>query len=229
MRLNSGPGAHAHETESYDQFNARYTTFFSSCNDLFELQRGLNNCFAYDLVPSPTVVESALQAARRINNYGSAVRIMDAVKVKVENQNQYKQYLQELNGTLTELGECSFRCEVCEVEEDGVARTGEMSERSQQRDWVAIRPGGAGGDRGSGLWGVPFRDHADYLRSPTDFRHHHQGGALRSIISQKGSAANVYRENEQFIHPSTREGPAALCTFRASAMLCVVSSCDKPL
>lgn len=105
MRLNSGPGAHAHETESYEQFNNRYLTFFSSCNDLFELQRGLNNCFAYDLVPAPSVIEAALQSARRINNYGSAVRILDAVKVKVENPGQYKTYLDELKGTIQELGE----------------------------------------------------------------------------------------------------------------------------
>lgn len=38
--------------ETYDQFNSRYASFFASAQDLFELQRGLNNCFAYDLVPS---------------------------------------------------------------------------------------------------------------------------------------------------------------------------------
>jgi hypothetical protein len=38
--------------ESYDDFNARYADFFANTQDLFELQRGLNNCFAYDLVPS---------------------------------------------------------------------------------------------------------------------------------------------------------------------------------
>ena len=105
LRFNSGPGAHAHETESYEQFNNRYLTFFSSCNDLFELQRGLNNCFAYDLVPAPSVIDAALQSARRINNYGSAVRILDAVKVKVENKQQYQTYLDELKGTIQELGE----------------------------------------------------------------------------------------------------------------------------
>lgn len=38
--------------EDYDSFNRRYADFFAQTNDLFELQRGLNNCFAYDLVPS---------------------------------------------------------------------------------------------------------------------------------------------------------------------------------
>jgi hypothetical protein len=38
--------------EDYDSFNKRYADFFANAQDLFELQRGLNNCFAYDLVPS---------------------------------------------------------------------------------------------------------------------------------------------------------------------------------
>lgn len=45
-------GSHAHENESFETFSTRYEQFFSQVQDLFELQRGLNNCFAYDLVPS---------------------------------------------------------------------------------------------------------------------------------------------------------------------------------
>lgn len=45
-------GSHAHENESFETFSARYEQFFAQVQDLFELQRGLNNCFAYDLVPS---------------------------------------------------------------------------------------------------------------------------------------------------------------------------------
>lgn len=37
--------------------------------------RGLNNCFSYDLVPSLEVVEGALKAARRCNDYAMAVRV----------------------------------------------------------------------------------------------------------------------------------------------------------
>ncbi|KAK1924872.1 cytochrome-c oxidase chain VI precursor [Papiliotrema laurentii] len=102
VRFNSG--AHAHETESFEQFNARYQTFFSSVGDLFELQRGLNNCFAYDLVPSPEVIEAALKAARKVNDYATAVRILEGLKVKVENKGQYQAYLDELAPTLKELG-----------------------------------------------------------------------------------------------------------------------------
>jgi cytochrome c oxidase subunit 5a len=99
-------GAHAHETESFEAFNQRYHTFFNSVSDLFELQRGLNNCFAYDLVPTTEVVDAALRAARKVNDYATAVRILEGVREKVENKGQYQAYLDELKSTLQELGEC---------------------------------------------------------------------------------------------------------------------------
>lgn len=42
-----------------------------------KLQRNLNNAFAYDLVPSPSVITAALKAARRVNDYPTAVRIFE--------------------------------------------------------------------------------------------------------------------------------------------------------
>lgn len=104
VRFNSGPGAHAHETESFEAFNNRYHSFFTSCNDLFELQRGLNNCFAYDLVPTTEVIDAALKCARKVNDYATAVRILEGVKEKVENKGQYQAYLDELKPTIQELG-----------------------------------------------------------------------------------------------------------------------------
>lgn len=41
------------------------------------LQRNLNNAFAYDLVPAPSVIAAALKAARRVNDFGTAVRIFE--------------------------------------------------------------------------------------------------------------------------------------------------------
>jgi cytochrome c oxidase subunit 5a len=105
VRHDSGPGAHANETESFEAFNERYSTFFGSCSDLFELQRGLNNCFAYDLVPTTEVIEAALRCARKVNDYATAVRILEGLRVKVENQGQYIAYLEELKPTIRELGE----------------------------------------------------------------------------------------------------------------------------
>lgn len=94
----------AHEEESYEAFTERYSKFFESVEDSFELQRGLNNCFAYDLVPGTPIVEAALKAARRLNDYPTAVRIFEGVKEKVENQSQYKAYLDEFADLRKELG-----------------------------------------------------------------------------------------------------------------------------
>ncbi|KAL8278185.1 hypothetical protein RQP46_009358 [Phenoliferia psychrophenolica] len=90
--------------ESYESFNDRYASFFASAQDLFELQRGLNNCFAYDLVPSQKVIEEALRAARRVNDYSTAVRIFEGLKEKTENVGQYQQYLTETEPLRKELG-----------------------------------------------------------------------------------------------------------------------------
>jgi cytochrome c oxidase subunit 5a len=95
--------AHGHE-ESFEEFTARYEKEFESVQDVFELQRNLNNAFAYDLVPSPSVLTAALKAARRVNDYPTAVRIFEGIKAKVENRGQYNQYLEELKPLREELG-----------------------------------------------------------------------------------------------------------------------------
>ncbi|KAH9070775.1 COX5A-domain-containing protein [Lactarius deliciosus] len=94
----------AHHEETFESFTERYVTFFQSAEDLFEVQRGLNNCFAHDLVPAPAVVESALRASRRVNDYATAVRIFEGIKEKVENNAQYQAYLDELKPVREELG-----------------------------------------------------------------------------------------------------------------------------
>lgn len=67
-------------------------------------QRVLNNCFSYDLVPSPSVIERALRACRRVNDYATAVRVFEGLKHKVENKEQYQAYLEELKDVREELG-----------------------------------------------------------------------------------------------------------------------------
>lgn len=68
------------------------------------MQRILNNCFSYDLVPAPAVIEKALQACRRVNDYPTAVRTFEALKHKVETKEQYAAYLEELKDIRQELG-----------------------------------------------------------------------------------------------------------------------------
>ncbi|KAJ6438501.1 cytochrome c oxidase subunit Va [Purpureocillium lavendulum] len=93
-----------HAEETFEEFSARFEKEFDSVQDVFELQRNLNNAFAYDLVPSPAVIAAALKAARRVNDFATAVRIFEGVKAKVENKGQYEQYLQELKPLREELG-----------------------------------------------------------------------------------------------------------------------------
>ncbi|KAF4628861.1 hypothetical protein G7Y89_g9289 [Cudoniella acicularis] len=106
LRLSDKDGqeaSHGHE-ESFEEFTARYEKEFDQVQDVFELQRNLNNAFAYDLVPSPSVLVAALKAARRVNDYPTAVRIFEGIKAKVENRGQYDQYLEELKPLREELG-----------------------------------------------------------------------------------------------------------------------------
>ncbi|KAH0547816.1 Cytochrome c oxidase subunit 6 [Glutinoglossum americanum] len=107
----------AHAEESFEEFSARYEKEFENVQDVFELQvriayldrlanplRNLNNAFAYDLVPSPSVITAALKAARRVNDFPTAVRIFEGIKAKVENKGQYEEYLTELKDLREELG-----------------------------------------------------------------------------------------------------------------------------
>lgn len=107
----------AHSQETFEAFSDRYVAFFQGAQDLFEVQRGLNNCFAHDLVPSPSVIEAAVRAARRVNDYATTVRIFEGIKEKVENKQQYQAYLDELKPLREELGmSVPTMCFVCLVE-----------------------------------------------------------------------------------------------------------------
>jgi hypothetical protein len=52
--------------------------------------------------------QAALRASRRLNDYATAVRIFEGLAEKVENKNQYNQYLEELAPLRKELGMYPF-------------------------------------------------------------------------------------------------------------------------
>lgn len=54
-------------------------------------QRNLNNAFAYDLVPSVSVIAAALKAARRVNDYPTAVRIFEGMQCSLTTGLSHKQ------------------------------------------------------------------------------------------------------------------------------------------
>lgn len=83
---------------------SRYVKFFDAADDLFEIQRGMQNCISYDLVPAPEIVEAVCRAARRVNDYATCVRVFEAIKLKVENEAQYQQYVEALKPLREELG-----------------------------------------------------------------------------------------------------------------------------
>ncbi len=93
-----------HGEESFEHFTERFVKFFDNVDDIFELQRGLNNAFGYDLVPAPSVIAAALKASRRVNDYATAVRVFEGLKVKAGSDALYKQYLDELAPLKAELG-----------------------------------------------------------------------------------------------------------------------------
>lgn len=61
----------------------RFEKEFEKVQDSFELQRNLNNAFAYDLVPAPSVIVAALRAARRVNDFPTAVRVFEGSSVDI--------------------------------------------------------------------------------------------------------------------------------------------------
>ncbi|RAH85401.1 COX5A-domain-containing protein [Aspergillus japonicus CBS 114.51] len=96
----SNPSTTSPLTHPVDRFEKE----FDGVQDVFELQRNLNNCFAYDLVPSVEVLTAALKAARRVNDFPTAVRVFEGIKAKAETKEQYKQYLEALESLRLELG-----------------------------------------------------------------------------------------------------------------------------
>ncbi|KAJ2577474.1 Cytochrome c oxidase subunit 6 [Coemansia sp. RSA 1836] len=93
-----------HPEETYEQFTNRYVKFFENVDDTFELKRGLNNCFAYDIVPDVAICEAALRAARRLDDYATGARVFEALKIRIDKESDYHNYLQALKPVKDELG-----------------------------------------------------------------------------------------------------------------------------
>ncbi|CAI5783621.1 cytochrome c oxidase subunit 5A, mitochondrial [Podarcis lilfordi] len=92
--------------ESDEEFDARWVTYFNKPDiDAWELRKGMNTLVGYDLVPEPKIIDAALRACRRLNDFASAVRILEVVKDKAGPHKEiYPYVIQELRPTLNELG-----------------------------------------------------------------------------------------------------------------------------
>ena len=66
---------------------------------------GLNELCGYDHVLEPKVVAAMLHAARRVNDFGSSIRILEALKSKAAGDKEsYNAALSESKPTLDKLG-----------------------------------------------------------------------------------------------------------------------------
>nr|XP_060611905.1 cytochrome c oxidase subunit 5A, mitochondrial [Anolis sagrei ordinatus] len=82
--------------ESDEEFDARWVTYFNKPDiDAWELRKGMNTLVGYDLVPEPKIIDAALRACRRLNDFASAVRILEVVKVSKRVLNAKHQQLNE--------------------------------------------------------------------------------------------------------------------------------------
>lgn len=90
---------------SVPEYESRWTQFFNhSTPDQFELQRGLNHAFSYDIIPTIPILEAALRAARRLNDYATAMRIFGALRQKCKDDAEYESYVKHLDPIKNELG-----------------------------------------------------------------------------------------------------------------------------
>ncbi|XJO70457.1 hypothetical protein BDV3_000131 [Batrachochytrium dendrobatidis] len=78
----------------YDAYVQQWMKHFTNVEDDFELERGLNHIFAADWVPSVELVALTLKAARRLDSFPTAVRILEGLKDKAYKPEQYQAYIQ---------------------------------------------------------------------------------------------------------------------------------------
>ncbi|XP_018594375.1 cytochrome c oxidase subunit 5Aa [Scleropages formosus] len=92
--------------ETDEEFDARWVTYFNKPDiDAWELRKGVNTLVGYDLVPEPKILDAALRACRRLDDFASAVRILEVTKDKAGPHKEiYPYVIQELRPTLEELG-----------------------------------------------------------------------------------------------------------------------------
>ncbi|CAG2055040.1 unnamed protein product [Timema podura] len=94
-------------TETDEEFDNRYINYFNRKDiDAWEIRKAMNDLAGMDLVPEPKIIDAALRACRRLNDFALAVRFLEAVKDKCGNRVReiYPYILQEIQPTLRELG-----------------------------------------------------------------------------------------------------------------------------
>jgi cytochrome c oxidase subunit 5a len=90
---------------SVEGYERRWMAFFENPEiDEFEVNRGLNHAFVYDIVPTIPVLEAALRATRRTDSPALAARIFHALRQKCTSTKQYTDYVAHLQPLKDSLG-----------------------------------------------------------------------------------------------------------------------------
>lgn len=90
---------------SVEQYERKWIKFFERSDmDCFELSRGLNHAFHFDIIPTIPVLEAAIKAARRINEPIIACRVFHALREKCKSDQQYVEYSKHLSELKDQLG-----------------------------------------------------------------------------------------------------------------------------
>ena len=87
-----------------EAYEHEWVEFFKNAPDQFELYRGLNNAFSYDIVPTVPILREGLLACRRLNHLPTAIRLLAALRAKVDTIDQYRLYLTAIEDLRLELG-----------------------------------------------------------------------------------------------------------------------------
>uniref|UniRef100_A0A224Y0F8 Cytochrome c oxidase subunit 5A, mitochondrial n=1 Tax=Panstrongylus lignarius TaxID=156445 RepID=A0A224Y0F8_9HEMI len=97
----------SHSTETDEEFDQRYVNYFNRPDiDGWDIRKAMNDLCGMDLVPEPKIIEAALRACRRANDYALAVRFLEAVRFKcgTDVDKIYPYVIQEIQKTLDDLG-----------------------------------------------------------------------------------------------------------------------------
>ncbi|KAI8802837.1 cytochrome c oxidase subunit VA-domain-containing protein [Cladochytrium replicatum] len=92
------------DSKDYAKYVDKWVSHFRTVEDDFELERGLNHIFSADWVPATAVIEEAVKASRRLNDFATAVRVVEALEEKCQSEKVFQQYIAELRPLLEELG-----------------------------------------------------------------------------------------------------------------------------
>lgn len=98
---------HVPQGESDEEFDNRYASYFADKDiDDWQCRKLMTDLCHMDLIPDPKIINAAMHACRRLNDYALAVRFLEAIKDKCGSRVKeiWPYVIQEIQPTLDELG-----------------------------------------------------------------------------------------------------------------------------